>query len=119
MDRTFRGFARPNPELPNDSLAMELAIYAGGSFVYSVRRSQGSDFGMEVMRGDVVHSSQSPCELSLQVKTTMWQTNGWNAREDGESNEPFTLQAQVVDESTIDVTYDGNVNRLCDERSRL
>jgi hypothetical protein len=48
MDRTFRGFARPNPELPNDSLAMELAIYAGGSFVYSVRRSQGSDFGMEV-----------------------------------------------------------------------
>jgi hypothetical protein len=49
----------------------------------------------------------------------MWQTNGWNAREDGESNEPFTLQAQVVDESTIDVTYDGNVNRLCDERSRL
>ncbi len=71
------------------------------------------------MRGDVVHSSQSPCELSLQVKTTMWQTNGWNAREDGESNEPFTLQAQVVDESTIDVTYDGNVNRLCDERSRL
>jgi len=48
MDRTFRGFARPNPELPNDSLAMELAIYAGGSFVYSVRRAQGSDFGMEV-----------------------------------------------------------------------
>ena len=48
MDRTFRGFARPNLELPNDSLAMELAIYAGGSFVYSVRRAQGSDFGMEV-----------------------------------------------------------------------
>jgi hypothetical protein len=71
------------------------------------------------MRGDVACAALSPGELCLKVRTTRWQTNGWNAHEDGDSDEPFTLQAEVVDESTIDVTYDGYVNRLRDERSRL